>query len=179
VATRFPPGGPSWLGVEPLCLAISCRGRCFLLYRCALWFCRWRPWVRSPLRCEVSRGSGGGDFFLPVAGLRCRVLVGALWRVEGALCESAQWVCLCLVMPFDSSWRHTGVVASSRPRATLRQPPRRRWCRCVGWSRLRASLRLCRRCSVVAKSRRSNAVRLLRRGLELWCPSCVSLGSSL
>jgi hypothetical protein len=32
VVTRSPPGGPSWLGVEPLCLAISGSGRCFRLY---------------------------------------------------------------------------------------------------------------------------------------------------
>jgi hypothetical protein len=38
--------------------------------------------VRSLPRCEVSRGSGGGSFFLPVARLRCRVLVGALWHVQ-------------------------------------------------------------------------------------------------
>jgi hypothetical protein len=91
VVTLSPHGDPSWLSVEPLCLAISGSGRCFLLYWCAPWFCRWRPWVRSSLRCEVSRGSGGGGFFLPaVARLQCRVLVGALWRVEGVPCESTQ-----------------------------------------------------------------------------------------
>jgi hypothetical protein len=37
VVTRFPPGGPSWLGVEPLCLAISGGGRCFRLLWCAPW----------------------------------------------------------------------------------------------------------------------------------------------
>jgi hypothetical protein len=37
VVTRFPRGKPSWLGVEPLCLAISFRGRCFRLCWCAPW----------------------------------------------------------------------------------------------------------------------------------------------
>jgi hypothetical protein len=37
VVTSFPCGGPSWLGVEPLCLAISRRGRCFRLFWCAPW----------------------------------------------------------------------------------------------------------------------------------------------
>jgi hypothetical protein len=40
VVTLSPHGEPSWLGVEPLCLAISGSGRCFLLYWCAPWFCR-------------------------------------------------------------------------------------------------------------------------------------------
>ena len=49
---------------------------------CAPWFCRWRPWMRSSLRCEVSRGSGGGCFYLSAVWPSRRILVGVLWLVR-------------------------------------------------------------------------------------------------
>jgi hypothetical protein len=121
---------------------------------------------------------------LPVVRLRFRVLVGALWHVRrrwsmcvlsaglpfGYIGPSGVGVALggalsfdyggdpCVrcgcSMPFGSIRRHTGVVASSRLRATFRPHPRHRWCRCVVWSRMRAALRLRRWCSVVVGSLR-------------------------
>jgi hypothetical protein len=71
-------GGRRGWALSPLCLAIGVSGRCSPVLVCPM-VCRWRPWVRSPLRCEASRGSGGGGIFLPVARLMRRILVGALW----------------------------------------------------------------------------------------------------
>lgn len=69
VATCSLREGPLWLGVEPPLSRHQCRGCCFRLYLCAPWFCRWRPWIRYSLRCEVNRGSGGGGSSLPAARL--------------------------------------------------------------------------------------------------------------
>ena len=68
------------------------------------------------LRCEVSRGSGGGGFFLPVAGLRRRVLVEALRCVVSAPCKSAQWVSLpCDALRLQPvAHRRRGVVSAAR-----------------------------------------------------------------
>ena len=67
---------------------------------------------------------------------------------------------------------HTGVMASSRPRATLRPHPRHRWCRHVVWSRMCVAFRLHRWCSVETGSRLTKVVRLLRQCFKLGCPSC-------
>lgn len=90
---------------------------------------------------------------------------------EGAPCDSALWCVSAFVMPFDSSRWHTCVMASYRPRATLRPHPRHRWCWRVVWSRMRVAFRFRRWCSVESGARLTKAVQLLWRCLELGCPS--------
>jgi hypothetical protein len=167
------------LGVEPLCLAISGKGHCFCLYRCAPWCCRWRSWVRPLLQCEVSRGSGDGGFFSPVARLQCEISMACIcgWSMRmlsacppfGYIEPSGVGVALGGALPFDYGgdprvvWvLHPrllkGVSAAGGTHASCRLLGHARpfgytldaVVRCIVWSRLRVSLQLHRWCSVAS-----------------------------
>ena len=77
--------------------------------------------------------SGGGG----AAGLGSTVAGAPLWRCSSCVHAPALFgVSLLGDVKRLRRW-HTGVVASSRPRVTVRMHPRRRWCRGVVQSWLR------------------------------------------
>jgi hypothetical protein len=94
-------GRRGWV-LSPSCLAISVSGRCSSILVCPI-VLQMAAWVRSSLRCEVSRGSGGGGFFLPAARLCTGGVCSYSWLAHPSGTSDPGGVPVALggAMPFD------------------------------------------------------------------------------